>query len=75
MKKFSKIKLNHLSKNALDARLQNTLKGGGTCYCSCSGCSCGGSWDGTGSMPQGSSTQDMGRGYGTTSSSLDSNFY
>ncbi|MDR0574373.1 MAG: TIGR04149 family rSAM-modified RiPP [Tannerella sp.] len=48
MKKLGKIKLNHLSKNALDARMQNVLKGGGTCWCSCSGCICS-SWDGAGS--------------------------
>ncbi|MDR0604733.1 MAG: TIGR04149 family rSAM-modified RiPP [Bacteroidales bacterium] len=78
MKKLGKIKLNHLSKNALDARLQNVLKGGETCWCSCSGsvCSCS-SWDGAGTMPPSQSSTDMGLEYvnGNASSSLESHFY
>lgn len=70
MKKLGKLKLNQLSKDALEARQQSTLKGGGTCNCSCSGCSCSG-WDGTGSMPPGRSSGDMGMGYvGGTSGSM-----
>lgn len=61
MKKLEKLKLNHLSDNALDEKQQNVLKGGDKCYCSCSICSCS-SWDGTGSMPPGQSSSDMGYG-------------
>jgi natural product precursor len=62
MKKLEKLILNHLSKNALDTRQQNILKGGGTCYCTCSACLCS-SWDGTGIMPPGQSSTDLGTGY------------
>ncbi|WP_423804340.1 TIGR04149 family rSAM-modified RiPP [Parabacteroides goldsteinii] len=70
MKKLGKLKLNQLSKDALDVRLQNTLKGGDMCRCSCSACTCSG-WDGTGTMPPGRSSSDMGMGYiGGTSASM-----
>ena len=59
MKKLEKLKLNHLSKNALDERQQNALKGG--CGCGCSGCVCP-SWDGTGPIPPGQSSDDKGDG-------------
>lgn len=59
MKKIERLKLNHLSKNALDDRQQNALKGGAECRCSCSMCNCS-SWDGSGSMPVGRSSSDMG---------------
>jgi natural product precursor len=62
MKKLEKLKLNHLSKDALDARQKNALKGGGgECRCTCSPCHCA-SWDGTGTMPPGRSSNDMGLG-------------
>lgn len=68
MKKLGKLKLNQLSKDALDAKAQATLKGG--CLCTCSICSCSG-WDGTGTMPPGRSSSDMGMGYiGGTSGSM-----
>ncbi|MDR1223234.1 MAG: TIGR04149 family rSAM-modified RiPP [Tannerella sp.] len=76
MKKLENLKLNHLSKDALDARQKNALKGGGdTCWCTCHPCLCA-SWDGTGYMPPGQSSTDMGLVYvnGYSSSSLDSHF-
>ncbi|GEM_PF-6151823 len=41
MKKIGKLKLNRLSKNALDERQQNALKGG-VAGCICVGCVCPG---------------------------------
>lgn len=59
MKKLEKLKLNHLSENALDERQQNALKGG--CGCGCGNCGCG-SWDGSGPIPSGQSSSDSGMG-------------
>lgn len=68
MKKLEKLRLNQLSKDALDERALAALKGG--CNCSCSGCSCSG-WDGMGTMPPGQSSSDMGTGYtGSASGSM-----
>ncbi|MCL3853733.1 TIGR04149 family rSAM-modified RiPP [Parabacteroides sp. GYB001] len=61
MKKLEKLKLNHLSENALDERQQNVLKGGANCGCGCGACGCG-SWDGSGSMPSGQHSSDSGSG-------------
>lgn len=61
MKTLGKLKLNHLSDNALDASQQNALKGGAGCPCGCGGCGCPG-WDGTGSIPPGQNSNDSGRG-------------
>jgi len=62
MKKLEKLKLNYLSKNSLDERQQNALKGGSDyCNCSCANCSCP-SWDGSGSMPVNRAGNDMGMG-------------
>ncbi|WP_446787774.1 TIGR04149 family rSAM-modified RiPP [Macellibacteroides fermentans] len=61
MKKLEKLKLNYLSKNSLDERQKNALKGGSTCPCSCAACNCS-SWDGSGSMPVSRSGNDMGMG-------------
>ncbi|MCL3853729.1 TIGR04149 family rSAM-modified RiPP [Parabacteroides sp. GYB001] len=60
MKKLEKLKLNHLSENALDERQKNALKGG-SCPCTCGNCGCG-SWDGTGTMPHGQNSSDSGSG-------------
>lgn len=59
MKKLEKLKLSSLSKNALDARQLNALKGG--CGCACGGCGCP-SWDGSGPIPPGQSSSDKGSG-------------
>jgi natural product precursor len=40
MKKLSKIKLNQFSKDELDQRKMNALKGGCTCWTTCN-CPCG----------------------------------
>ena len=39
MKKLGKLKLNQISKNQLEDKKMDLLKGGGTCTCSCS-CEC-----------------------------------
>lgn len=62
MKKLGKLRLSELSKDMLNARQQNVLKGGEECRCSCSPCVCQ-SWDGSGSMPIGQSGNDLGMGY------------
>lgn len=59
MKKIEKLKLNRLSENALDERQQNALKG--ACGCACGNCGCG-TWDGTGGIPVGQSSNDSGMG-------------
>jgi len=56
MKTIGKIKLNQFSENALKNRHMNALRGGGDmCYCSCNGCPCT-SWDGSGPIPPGQSS-------------------
>lgn len=60
MKKLQKLKLHHLGERVLDEKQKNALKGG-QCGCSCIGCVCAG-WDGTGTMPPGSSVSDSGSG-------------
>ena len=59
MKKLERLKLIHLSKNALDEKQKNALRGG--CGCGCYGCACS-SWGGSGSMPAGQASSDSGRG-------------
>lgn len=60
MKKLEKLKLIHLSENALDERQKNALKGG-SCGCGCLGCTCS-NWRGVGSMPIQQSNSDIGIG-------------
>jgi natural product precursor len=62
MKNLSKLKLIQFDKDELEARQMNVLKGGsGYCRCTCPEvCYCP-SWDGTGLMPPGQSTTDMGK--------------
>lgn len=60
MKKREKLKLSQLSKNALNERQQNALKGG-ACGCGCGGCGCS-SWRGSGSMPANMDSNDGGSG-------------
>ncbi len=61
MKKLEKLKLHHLSEKALDEKQKNALKGGKFCGCGCGNCGCG-SWDGTGTIPPGQSSSDLGMG-------------
>lgn len=74
MKKLEKLKLNYLSKNSLDERQQNALKGGAECRCSCAMCSCS-AWDGSGSMPVNQSGNDMGMGSSGRDSAAMRNSY
>ena len=61
MKKLGNLKLNHLNDRILDERQQDSLKGG-ACGCGCSGCGCVG-WDGSGTIPPSSNSNDSGTGY------------
>lgn len=59
MKKLGKLKLIHLSENALNEKQLNALKG--ACGCGCGNCGCS-SWGGSGSMPVGQHSNDSGAG-------------
>ncbi len=61
MKKLERLKLNHLSENALDEKQKSVLKGGSNCPCGCGNCGCT-SWGGSGSMPVGQHSNDSGGG-------------